>query len=206
MTTTVTTAEAMRTALAATTGGVFSEQATNLLAALGYRSDYVPPRQPASVADFIAEYPAPNPGTQSENTCALRWTDVRHHPAPTLGVTDRPGYQDGRNRSWPAPERLVSQTIAVHAGKRVVRKPGVAVENEMWDHLGEDWHRTIPAGTVLATATLAGMAGVADVNLLTGHAVHDGSTEAGSAVGLGRLGSIPGAISVPAAGCGSSPT
>ena len=42
MTTTVTTAEAIRTALAATTGGVFSEKATNLLATLGYRSDHVP--------------------------------------------------------------------------------------------------------------------------------------------------------------------
>ena len=59
--------------------------------------------------------------------------------------------------SRPAPARLVGRTIAIQAGKRVVRKPGVAVENEMWAHLGEDWHRTIPAGAVLATATLAGM-------------------------------------------------
>ena len=77
MTTTYTTSEAIQTALAATTGGVFSEQATNLLAALGYRSDHVPPRQPASVADFIAEYPAPNPGTQSELTFADNAQSVR---------------------------------------------------------------------------------------------------------------------------------
>jgi hypothetical protein len=76
MTTTVTTAEAIRTALAATTDGVFSEKATNLLAALGYGSDHVPPGQPASVADFIAKYPAPNPGTQSENTCESRLESI----------------------------------------------------------------------------------------------------------------------------------
>ena len=61
MTTTVTTVEAIRTALAATMGGVFPEKAANLLAALGYRSNHVPPGQPASVGDFIAEYPAPIP-------------------------------------------------------------------------------------------------------------------------------------------------
>ena len=41
-------------------------------------------------------------------------------------------------RSWPAPVRLVGQTVAVHAGKRVVRKPGVGIENEMCARLGED--------------------------------------------------------------------
>ena len=77
MTTTYATAEAIQTALAATMGGVFSEKATNLLAALGYRSDHVPPRQPASVGDFIAEYPAPNPGTQSELTFVDNAQSVR---------------------------------------------------------------------------------------------------------------------------------
>ena len=77
MTTTVTTAEAVRTALAATTAGVFAEKAANLLAALGYRSDHVPPGQPASVADFIAEHPAPNPGTQSEEAFADNAQSVR---------------------------------------------------------------------------------------------------------------------------------
>ena len=89
-------------------------------------------------------------------------------------------------RSWPAPAQLVGQSIAVHAGKRVVRKPGVAVENEMRARLGEDWHRTIPAGVVLATAVLAGMAKVDYVDLQTGYAVHDLSTGAGCAAGLGQ--------------------
>ena len=96
------------------------------------------------------------------------------------------GIKTVETRSWPAPERLVGQTIAVHAGKRVVRKPGVAVENEMWAHLGEDWRKVIPVGAVLATVTLAGMARVKHVNPTTGHAVHDRSTEVGCAVGLGQ--------------------
>ena len=80
----------------------------------------------------------------------------------------------------------MGQTIAIHAGKRVVRKPGVAVENEMRARLGEDWHRTIPAGAVLATATLAGMARVERVDPRAGLAVHDPATEVGCAVGLGQ--------------------
>ena len=96
------------------------------------------------------------------------------------------GIKTVETRSRPAPARLVGRTIAIHTGKRVVRNPGVAVENEMWAHLDEDWHRTIPAGAVLATATLAGMVRVEHVNPVTGHAVHDPSTEAGCAVGTGR--------------------
>ena len=77
MTTTIATAEAIRTALAAMTGGVFSEKAANLLGSLGYRSDHVPPTLPASVGDFIAEHPAPNPGTQSETAFADNAQSVR---------------------------------------------------------------------------------------------------------------------------------
>ena len=89
-------------------------------------------------------------------------------------------------RSWPAPERLVDQTIAVHAGKRVVRQPGDRIERELRARLGKDWSRTIPEGAVLATATLAGMARVGHVNPMTGSAVHDVGTEMGCAVGVAR--------------------
>ena len=89
-------------------------------------------------------------------------------------------------RSWPAPARLMGQTIAVHAGKRVVRQPGVPIDRELRAHLGEDWHRAVPRGAVVATAVLGGMARVAHVDPLTGHAVHDDQTEIGCAVGLGR--------------------
>ena len=102
------------------------------------------------------------------------------------------GIKTVETRSWPAPARLIGQTIAIHAGKRAVRKPGVAVENEMRARLGEDWHRTIPAGAVLATATLSGMARVERVDPRAGLAVHDLSTEAGCAVGLGQTRIDPG--------------
>ena len=74
-----------------------------------------------------------------------------HQPGASLITL---GVKTVETRAWPAPARLVGQTIAIHAGKRVLRKPGVAVENQLRARLGEDWHRTIPAGVVLATATL----------------------------------------------------
>ena len=52
------------------------------------------------------------------------------------------GIKTVETRSLPAPALLVGQTIVIHAGKQVVKKPGVAVENELRARLGEDWHRT----------------------------------------------------------------
>ena len=49
-----------------------------------------------------------------------RAVNVRHHPAPALGVADRPGVKTMETRSWPAPARLVGQTNAIHAGRRSV--------------------------------------------------------------------------------------
>ena len=106
-----------------------------------------------------------------------------HQPWATLIVL---GLKTVETRSWPAPERLLEQTIAIHAGRRVVRRPGDRIEQELRDRVGEDWIRTIPAGVVLATATLAGMARVKYVDLTSGHAVHDDGTEMGCAVGAGR--------------------
>ena len=112
------------------------------------------------------------------------------------------GIKTVETRSWAAPGRLLGQTIAIHAGRRVVRQPGECIERELRARLGEDWVRTgsglgpdIPTGAVLATATLAAMARVEDVDLTSGHAVHDVDTEMGCAVGrrtnphgsLGRL-------------------
>ena len=96
------------------------------------------------------------------------------------------GIKTVETRSWPAPARLVGQTIAIHAGKRVVRQPGGHIEGELRARLGGDWRRAIPAGAVLATATLAGMARVVDVDLRAGCAVHDRNTEVGCALGVGR--------------------
>ena len=89
-------------------------------------------------------------------------------------------------RSWPAPARLVGQTIAIHAGKRMVRQPGLPIDQTMRAHLGEDWRSTIPVGAVVATATLTGLARVKHIDPLTGHAAHDLDTEIGCAAGLRR--------------------
>ncbi len=96
------------------------------------------------------------------------------------------GLKTVETRSWPAPQRLVGQRIAIHAGKRVVRQPGAAIERELRARLGHDWRLIIPTGAVLASAVLAGMARVAHVDPLIGHAVHDLITEVSCAVGTRR--------------------
>ena len=93
------------------------------------------------------------------------------------------GLKNVETRSWPAPERLLGQVIAVHAGRRAMRRPGHRIERELRDHVGRDWSQAIPAGAVVATVTLAGMTRVQYVDPMTDHAVHDDSTEVGCAVG-----------------------
>ena len=106
-----------------------------------------------------------------------------HQPWATLITL---GVKNMETRSWPAPERLLGQLIAVHAGKRVVRRPGECIERELRRRVGQDWIRTIPTGAVLATAALAGMARVEYVDLTSGHVVHNVDTEIGCAVGTAR--------------------
>ena len=106
-----------------------------------------------------------------------------HQPWATLIVLRMKNVE---TRSWPAPERLLGQVIAIHAGKRVVRRPGDRIERELRDRMSQAWRRAIPAGAVVATATLAGMARVEYVDPMTGHTVHDNHTEAGCAAGRGR--------------------
>ena len=113
----------------------------------------------------------------------LMYAITLHQPWATLIAL---GVKTVETRSWPTPERMFGQTIAVHAGKRVVRRPGDRIERELGGRLGEDWRRIIPTGAVVATATLAGMARVEHVDLTSSHAVHDGRTEIGCAAGRGR--------------------
>ena len=80
-----------------------------------------------------------------------------HQPWATLIA---PEVKTVGTRSWPAPARLLGQRIAVHAGKRLVRRPGHRIERELRDRVGRDWSRSIPAGAVVATAVLSGMARV----------------------------------------------
>lgn len=67
----------IRAALTAMTGGDFRDTSTGLLAALAYGSERVPTDQPVSVSNFIAQYPAPKPGTQSELAFADSARSVR---------------------------------------------------------------------------------------------------------------------------------
>ena len=106
-----------------------------------------------------------------------------HQPWASLIVL---GIKTVETRSWPAPARLVGQRIAIHAGKRVVRRPGECIERELRARCGEDWRVIIPTGAVVATAVLAGMAQVARTDLEEGCAVHDLGAEVGSVAGTGR--------------------
>ena len=117
--------------------------------------------------------------TSTDLMCAI----TLHQPWASLIAL---GLKTVETRSWPAPARLVAQRIAIHAGKRVVRQPGDAIERELRARLGEDWRLTMPTGAVLATAVLAGMTQVADMDLRAGYVVHDLSTEVGCAVGTRR--------------------
>ncbi len=96
------------------------------------------------------------------------------------------GIKTVETRSWPAPVRLLERTIAVHAAKLVAREPGPAIDAAMVARMGEDWRGVIPAGMVVATATLAGMARVERVNLAENYATHEPGTEAGRAIGKGK--------------------
>ena len=95
------------------------------------------------------------------------------------------GIKSVETGSWPAPERLVGQ-FAVHSGRRLVRRPGDAIERELRARLGENWRVIVPTGAVVATAVLAGMAQAEHINPLEGRAVHDPGTEVGCAAGRGR--------------------
>lgn len=96
------------------------------------------------------------------------------------------GIKTVETRSWPAPVRLLERNIAVHAAKLVVREPGPAIDEAIVARMGEDWRSVIPAGMVVATATLAGLARVERVNLVEEYATHEPGTEAGCAVGKGK--------------------
>ena len=58
------------------------------------------------------------------------------------------GIKTVETRSWLAPERLLGQTVAIHAGKRVVRRPGEVIERKLRAHWGDDWRLDMPTGAV----------------------------------------------------------
>ena len=125
----------------------------------------------------------PRPSTTRSDSAEPVYTITLHQPWASLIAL---GIKTVETRSWTAPARLVGQRIAVHAGKRLVRRPGDAIERELRARWGGDWWVIIPTGAVVATAVLAGMAQVERAYLLEGYAVHDPATEVGCAVGRGR--------------------
>ena len=61
-------ASEIRVALAEVPGREFAEAATDLLASLGYSSALMPDGQTSLIDDFIQQYPATTPGTQTERS------------------------------------------------------------------------------------------------------------------------------------------
>ena len=72
--TTSSTFDAITSALQGITTATFADASRELLAALGYRSDRTLAEQTGNVADFIEQFPAPHPGTASENNFAQQAT------------------------------------------------------------------------------------------------------------------------------------
>ena len=71
------TTDQVRDVLSELTDGDFSKTAENLLGSLGYRGDDALPSETVTVGDFIADYPAPNPDTKSEQEFAENAQAVR---------------------------------------------------------------------------------------------------------------------------------
>ena len=68
------------------------------------------------------------------------------------------GFKSIETRSWPPPQSLIGQRIAIHAAKKVVAFPDTPAYREFNDAvnnaLGHDWLRTSQRGAVVAIATL----------------------------------------------------
>ena len=99
----------IRAALTATVNSGFTASSRQLLAALGYRSDRAPAVQPASVQDFITNYPAPNLGTDSEQRFAdnahsvkilMQLTDAEIASSEQLALFDAESFNKGNARSF----------------------------------------------------------------------------------------------------------
>ena len=66
------------------------------------------------------------------------------------------GVKDIETRSWPPPQTMVGQRIAIHAGKRIVgpRSLNLETQEAIEGLYGPQWPKAIPAGAVVATAVL----------------------------------------------------
>ena len=87
--------------------------------------------------------------------------------------------KDIETRSWPPPQALIGQRIAIHAGKRIAgpRSLNSATRRAIEVLYGRQWPKVIPAGAVVATAVLSRAAkvvaqGAGSVWLVDGRATH----------------------------------
>ena len=94
-------------------------------------------------------------------------------------------------KGWQVPERLIGETIAIHVGKQTLRRPGNAIELDFSARVGDDWPNIVPAGAVVANATIAGMARIAGVYAGGGFAVNDARTECAVEMGSRPTSSSP---------------
>ena len=75
-----------------------------------------------------------------------------HQPWATLIAL---GIKTIETRSWPPPRDLIGQTIAIHAGRTLEPNPGPEIDAILRQTHGERWQHQLPAGAVLATATVS---------------------------------------------------
>ena len=76
-------------------------------------------------------------------------------------------------RSWAPPRSLISQMLAIHAGRKVHPNLGPVIDAILRQTHGEQWQRQLPAGAVVATATISCTCQVA------GHAADTGQVTTG---------------------------
>ena len=81
-----------------------------------------------------------------------------HQPWATLIAR---GIKTIETRSWPPPRNLIGQTISIHAGLRLQPNPGPEIDAILRQTHGTDWRHHLPAGAVVATATISGICQVA---------------------------------------------
>ena len=102
-------ADSIHSALSATVNSDYAASSRQLLAALGYLSDRVPADQRAAVQDFIAHYPAPNPGTDSEQrfvdsaqsvNILMQFTDAEIASATQRVLFDADAFSTGNAQSF----------------------------------------------------------------------------------------------------------
>ncbi len=103
------TNNAIRKALASIDDGAFHETGTALLDAMGYRSQLTLPGQTGKPRDFISEFPADNPGTQSEQDLLdvarsirilFQYTDSEIEAATQPSLFDPASFYTGNARSF----------------------------------------------------------------------------------------------------------